>query len=66
MQENNKIELSRLDRERREDFLEMLKGYVTSQVLFQMSKHFLCANDRSYKTFLGVYYMTLLCIVLSD
>uniref|UniRef100_A0A8R7P7E9 PX domain-containing protein n=1 Tax=Triticum urartu TaxID=4572 RepID=A0A8R7P7E9_TRIUA len=34
IKENNKIELSRLDRERREDFLEMLKGYVTSQASY--------------------------------
>ncbi|XP_047094009.1 sorting nexin 2B-like [Lolium rigidum] len=34
IKENNKVELSRLDRERREDFLEMLKGYVTSQAAY--------------------------------
>jgi hypothetical protein len=34
MQENNRSELNRLDREKKEDMLEMIKGYVTSQVLF--------------------------------
>lgn len=34
IKDNNKIELGRLDRERREDFLEMLKGYVTSQAAY--------------------------------
>lgn len=34
MQENNRSELNRLDREKEEDMLEMIKGYVTSQVLF--------------------------------
>jgi hypothetical protein len=33
MQENNRSELHRLDKERKEDFLEMLKGFVTTQVL---------------------------------
>jgi hypothetical protein len=33
MQENNRSELHRLDNERKEDFLEMLKGFVTTQVL---------------------------------
>ncbi|KAL1308465.1 hypothetical protein HN51_050433 [Arachis hypogaea] len=32
IKENNKSELERLDRERRTDFLNMLKGYVVSQV----------------------------------
>ncbi|RZS12120.1 hypothetical protein BHM03_00043510 [Ensete ventricosum] len=32
MQENNKNELERLDRERHEDFLVMLKGFVSNQV----------------------------------
>ncbi|GJM88306.1 hypothetical protein PR202_ga04355 [Eleusine coracana subsp. coracana] len=31
IKENNRSELHRLDRERKEDFLEMLKGFVTSQ-----------------------------------
>ncbi|PNT71522.1 hypothetical protein BRADI_2g30190v3 [Brachypodium distachyon] len=34
IKENNKIELSRLDEERREDFLDMLKGYVRSQAAY--------------------------------
>jgi hypothetical protein len=33
VQENNRSELQRLDRERKEDILVMLKGFVTSQVL---------------------------------
>jgi hypothetical protein len=33
MQENNRSELHILDNERKEDFLEMLKGFVTTQVL---------------------------------
>lgn len=32
MQENNKTELERLDKERRDDFLSMLKGFVVNQV----------------------------------
>lgn len=32
MQENNRNELDRLDRERREDFLSMLKGFIVNQV----------------------------------
>lgn len=32
MQENNNNELERLDRERHEDFLVMLKGFVSNQV----------------------------------
>ena len=32
MQENNRTELERLDRERQADFLNMLKGFVVSQV----------------------------------
>ena len=32
MQENNRTELERLDRERQADFLHMLKGFVVSQV----------------------------------
>ena len=35
MQENNRSELQRLDSERKQDFLVMLKGFVASQVLFQ-------------------------------
>jgi hypothetical protein len=66
MQENNKVELSRLDRERREDFLEMLKGYVTSQVLFQISEH--CISS-FVQTFLvrkpcQDYYMALFCTLV--
>lgn len=34
MQENNKSELARLDRERRADFVSMLKGFVVNQVHF--------------------------------
>lgn len=33
MQENNRSELERLDRERNDDFLSMLKGFVINQVL---------------------------------
>jgi hypothetical protein len=32
MQENNKIEIKRFDKERRHDFIEMLKGFVITQV----------------------------------
>ncbi|KAK7276059.1 hypothetical protein RIF29_17191 [Crotalaria pallida] len=32
IKENNRIELERLDRERQDDFLNMLKGFVVSQV----------------------------------
>lgn len=32
MQENNRTELERLDRERKADFLTMLKGFVLNQV----------------------------------
>jgi len=32
MQENNKIEIKRFDKERRRDFIEMLKGFVVNQV----------------------------------
>jgi hypothetical protein len=32
MQENNKIEIKRFDNERRQDFIEMLKGFVVTQV----------------------------------
>ena len=32
MQENNKIEIKRFDKERRQDFIEMLKGFVVTQV----------------------------------
>lgn len=32
IQENNRNELERLDRERRDDFLSMLKGFVINQV----------------------------------
>uniref|UniRef100_A0A452YWM7 Sorting nexin/Vps5-like C-terminal domain-containing protein n=1 Tax=Aegilops tauschii subsp. strangulata TaxID=200361 RepID=A0A452YWM7_AEGTS len=42
IKENNKIELSRLDRERREDFLEMLKGYVTSQTPWIVASFSVC------------------------
>jgi len=34
MQENNRSELQRLDRERKEDFLVMLKGFVASQAAY--------------------------------
>lgn len=34
MQENNRFEFERLDRERHNDFLSMLKGFVINQVLF--------------------------------
>jgi hypothetical protein len=34
-QENNRSELQRLDSERKEEFMRMLKGFVASQVLFQ-------------------------------
>jgi len=33
MQENNRSELERFDRERHDDFLGMLKGFVINQVL---------------------------------
>jgi hypothetical protein len=32
MQENNRNELERLDRERHDDFMGMLKGFVLNQV----------------------------------
>ena len=32
MQENNRNELERLDKERHDDFLSMLKGFVVNQV----------------------------------
>jgi len=32
MQENNRIEIKRFDKERRRDFIEMLKGFVVNQV----------------------------------
>ena len=32
MQENNRNELERLDKERQADFLNMLKGFVVNQV----------------------------------
>lgn len=32
MQENNKNELERLDKERHDDFVNMLKGFVVNQV----------------------------------
>jgi hypothetical protein len=32
MQENNMIEIKRFDKERRHDFIEMLKGFVVTQV----------------------------------
>jgi sorting nexin-1/2 len=32
MQENNKIEIKRFDKERRCDFIDMLKGFVVNQV----------------------------------
>lgn len=32
MQENNRSELERVDRERHEDFMGMLKGFVLNQV----------------------------------
>lgn len=32
MQENNMIEIKRFDKERRHDFIEMLKGFVITQV----------------------------------
>jgi hypothetical protein len=35
MQENNRSELQRLDSERKQDFLVMLKGFVATQVQFQ-------------------------------
>ncbi|KAL6631021.1 hypothetical protein ACP70R_028361 [Stipagrostis hirtigluma subsp. patula] len=34
IKENNRSELQRLDREKKEDFLDMLKGFVTSQVAY--------------------------------
>lgn len=34
MQENNRNELERLDRERHDDFMGMLKGFVLNQVFF--------------------------------
>ncbi|XP_074561064.1 sorting nexin 2A-like [Curcuma longa] len=34
IKENNRSELERLDRERREDFLLMLKGFVSNQVIY--------------------------------
>ncbi|OEL17857.1 Protein RETICULATA-RELATED 5, chloroplastic [Dichanthelium oligosanthes] len=34
MQENNKIEIKRFDKERRRDFIEMLKGFVVNQVSY--------------------------------
>ncbi|CAA3016751.1 sorting nexin 2B-like isoform X2 [Olea europaea subsp. europaea] len=38
IKENNRIEIERLDRERQTDFVDMLKGFVTSQVVF-LSQH---------------------------
>lgn len=32
IQENNRTELERFDRERKADFLDMLKGFVVNQV----------------------------------
>lgn len=32
MQENNKNEIERLEKERHEDFLNMLKGFIVNQV----------------------------------
>lgn len=37
IQENNRSELDRFDRERQADFLSMLKGFVTNQVLIIVS-----------------------------
>lgn len=34
MQENNRSELERLDREMQEDFTNMLRGFVLNQVRF--------------------------------
>lgn len=34
LQENNRNELERLDRERHDDFLSMLKGFIINQVYF--------------------------------
>lgn len=34
IKENNRSELNRLDREKKEDMLEMIKGYVTSQAAY--------------------------------
>ncbi|CAD6271851.1 unnamed protein product [Miscanthus lutarioriparius] len=38
IKENNKIEIKRFDKERRQDFIEMLKGFVVTQVSY--SDHF--------------------------
>jgi len=38
MQENNRIEIKRFDKERRCDFIEMLKGFVVNQASY--SDHF--------------------------
>ena len=39
MQENNRIELEKLEREKRSDFLKMLKGFVNDQVVFLPFKY---------------------------
>lgn len=39
MQENNKVELERLEREKHSDFLKMLKGFVNDQVVFLPFKY---------------------------
>lgn len=36
VQENIKNELERLDRERHNDFMSMLKGFVVNQVFFSL------------------------------
>lgn len=37
MQENNRNELERLDRERHDDFMGMLKGFVLNQVFLLLN-----------------------------
>lgn len=37
MQENNWSELERLDKERHDDFLSMLKGFIINQVLLLLN-----------------------------
>lgn len=52
MQENNRSELERLDKERHADFLNMLKGFVLNQVPFI----FLALLMEGYRSYLGSIY----------
>lgn len=45
MQENNRSELERLDRDRHDDFLGMLKGFVINQVLIYTLDDILAFTD---------------------